>query len=165
MTSAKDGKRQSAEVLFLKAERCEEKHDFSAAFKHLLTAAHLGHAMSQVSLGNFYASGKGVGKDLEKAAHWYKKAYKNGYRDGALNLAIDKRKVGELRSAVLWFKKAIAMNSGDACVQLAEIYRARRGGQKPAASVLERALQMSTDDISSETKRRAEFLLKVIAKT
>jgi TPR repeat protein len=164
MASLKDNKTPSAEALFLEAERCEENRNFRAAFKHLLAAAQLGHAMSQVSLGNFYASGRGVRKDLEEAANWYRKAYRNGYRDGALNLAIDKRKQGELRSAVVWFKKAIAMNSGDACVELAKIYLARRGEQKSAASLLKRALRMSRDNISADTKKTAESLLKTTTK-
>jgi TPR repeat protein len=162
MTSAKRDKPQDTESLFNEADKCEEMGDLRGAFKRFLTAAELGHAMSQVSLGNFYASGKAVRRDLEKAAHWYKKAYNNGYRDGALNLAIDRRNQGNLRSAVVWFKKAIAMNSGDACIELAQIYGARKGGQKAAANLLKRALRMSRDDISEDTKEKAESLLKAM---
>ena len=43
-------------------------------------------------------------RNLEKAAYWYKKAYKSGDDCGALNLAIDRRKQGNIRSAVIWFK-------------------------------------------------------------
>jgi TPR repeat protein len=43
-------------------------------------------------------------RNLEKAAYWYKKAYKSGDNCGALNLAIDRRKQGNIRSAVIWFK-------------------------------------------------------------
>jgi len=164
MTSAKRDKTPNAEGLFLRAEQYEEDGDLKNAFKHLLAAAQLGHAMSQVSLGNFYASGRGVRKDLDKAADWYKRAYRNGYRDGALNLAIDKRKEGDLRSAVIWFKKAIEMNSGDACLELAKIYAARKGGRNSAAGLLSRALRMSRDDISTDTKKTAESLLKAMAK-
>jgi TPR repeat protein len=163
MTSAKRDKTTDAERLFLEAEQCEEKGDLKTAFNRLLAAAQLGHAMSQVSLGNFYASGRGVRRDLEKAAHWYKKAYKNGYNDGALNLAIDKRNEGDIRSAVIWFKKAIAMNSGPACIELAKIYKARKGGQKTAADLLKRALRMSRDNISDLGREEAESLLKETA--
>lgn len=163
MASAKHEKTPTPEDLFLEAEQHEEKGDFRAAFKRLLAAAQLGHGMSQLNLGNFYASGTGVRKDLEKAAHWYKKAYKNGDNDGALNLAIDRRNQGNLRSAVAWFKKAIAMNSGDACIELAKIYGARRGGQKAATDLLKRALRMSRDNISDDAKEKAESLLKAMA--
>jgi TPR repeat protein len=158
----KRNKEQDAEALFLKAERYEEKKDFRNAFKCLLTAAELGDAGCQINLGNFYAWGRGVRKNLKEAAHWYKKAYKNGDRCGALNLAIDKRNAGNVRSAVIWFKKAIAMNDGDACIELAKIYIPRKHGQKAAAELLRQALLMGRDDISDAGKEEAESLLKEI---
>ncbi len=163
MTSSKHDKTPNAEDLFREAEQHEEKGDFRGAFKRLSAAAQLGHHMSQLNLGNFYASGTGVRRDLAKAAHWYKKAYKNGNNDGALNLAIDRRNEGDVRSAVIWFKKAIAMNSGPACIELAKIYKARKGGQKTAADLLRRALRMSRDNISDLGKEEAESLLKETA--
>lgn len=163
MTSAKRDKTPNAERLFLEAEQYEEKGDFGAAFKRLLAAAQLGHVGSQLNLGNFYASGTGARRSLEKAAYWYKKAYKNGYSTGALNLAIDRRNEGNLRSAAIWFKKAIAMNNGEACIELAKIYKARKGGQKAAADLLRRALLMSRDDISDDAREKAESLLKETA--
>lgn len=163
MTSAKHDKMPDADGLFLEAERHEEAGDFRSAFKCLLAAAQLGHHMSQLNLGNFYASGRGTRKNLEKAAHWYKKAYKNGNNDGALNLAIDRRNEGDVRSAVVWLKKAIAMSSGEACIELAKVYKARKGGQKAAADLLRRALRMSRDHISDDAKEEAKSLLKDMA--
>jgi TPR repeat protein len=163
MTSAKRDKTPDTDSLFNEADKYEEKGDFRNAFKCFLTAAQLGDSWGQVNLGNLYASGRGVRRNLEKAAHWYKKAYKNGNRCGALNLAIDRRNEGRVRSAVIWFKKAIAMNDGDACIELAKIYKARKGGQKAAADLLRRALRMSRDDISDDAKEKAESLLKEAA--
>ncbi|HKO05685.1 MAG TPA: hypothetical protein VJW51_13095 [Candidatus Acidoferrales bacterium] len=164
MTSLKGGKTPDAESLFLEAEQSEERGDFRNAFKCLLAAARLGDRGSQLNLGNFYAAGTGVRRNLDKAAYWYKKAYKNGERCGALNLAIDRRNQGNVRSAVVWFKKAIMMNDGDACIALAKIYNARKGGQKAAADLLRRALRMSRDDISEAAKEEAGLLLKETAK-
>jgi|SRR5579863_630453 len=164
MTSAKRDKRPDPEKLFLQAERYEEMGDFRKAFKCLLAAAQLGNVSCQINLGNFYASGTGVRRNLEEAAYWYKRAYKNGDRCGALNLAIDKRNEGDIRSAVIWFKKAIAMNDGDSCIALAKIYNARKGGQKAASDLLRRALRMSRDDISDDSKEQAKSLLSEIAK-
>jgi TPR repeat protein len=163
MTPTKRDKTSDAERLFLEAEQYEEKRDFNNAFNCLLAAAQLGHRMSQLNLGNFYASGRGTRRNLEKAAHWYKKAYKSGDNDGALNLAIDRRNQGRIRSAVIWFKKAIAMNSGEACIELAKIYKARKGGQKAAADLLRRALRMSRDDIGDYAKEEAKSLLRKMA--
>lgn len=162
MTLAKRNKTTDTQSLFNAADKFEEKGDFRSAFKCYLTAAQLGDSWGQVNLGNFYAAGTGVRRDLEKAAYWYKKAYRSGNNDGALNLAIDRKKQGNLRSAVLWFKKAIAMNSGEACIELAKIYSARKGGQKVAADLLRRALRMSRDNISELAKEKAESLLEEI---
>jgi TPR repeat protein len=100
MTPAKLDKTSDPDVLFGEAERCEEKGDFGNAFKCLLVAAQLGHVGSQVNLGNFYAWGRGTRRNPEKAAHWYKKAYKNGDSNGAHNLAIDRRNKGNVKAAV-----------------------------------------------------------------
>lgn len=166
MKSAKHDKTLDAERLFLEAEQWEEKGNLTNAFECLLTSAQLGNVGSQLNLGNLYASGRGVRKNLKKAAYWYRKAYKNGDNDGALNLAIDKRNAGNVRAAVIWFKKAIAMNSGEACIELAKIYKTRKGGQKSAIRLLKRALRMSRDNISDLAKEEAESLLKgIVART
>lgn len=160
MSSVKHEKFPDPERLFIEAERYEEGGDERNAFKCLLTAAQFGHSGSQINLGNFYASGRGVSKNLEKAAYWYKKAYRNGDRAGAMNLAIDRRNEGRTKSAVAWFKKAIAMNDGDSCIELAKIYGARKGSRKAAITLLKQALQMSRSDISDAGKEEAESLLE-----
>jgi TPR repeat protein len=154
----------AAERLFLEAEQFEEENDFRSAFKCLLAGAQLGDSGSQLNLGNFYASGKGTRRSLEKAAYWYKKAYKNGYSTAALNLAIDRRNEGNVRSAVTWFKKAIARSDGEACIELAKIYKTRKGGRNAAANLLRRALRLNRDCISEAGREDAEFLLNEIGK-
>jgi TPR repeat protein len=74
MTLAKRTKKLDPEKLFLEAERYEETGDFKSAFKSLLAGALLGDSGCQSNLGNFYASGKGTRRSLEKAAFWYKRA-------------------------------------------------------------------------------------------
>jgi TPR repeat protein len=151
------------EKLWLEAERYEEAGDFRRAFKCLLAAAQLGHSSCQTNLGNYYAAGKGVRRSLEKAAYWYKRAYRNGEPSAASNLAIDRRNEGNIRSAVTWFKKAIALKDGDACIPLAKIYRARKGGHKVAVALLRRALRMSRNDLSESGREEAESLLKELS--
>jgi len=162
MKSAKRDKMSASERLFNEAERHEEMGDFRGAFTRLLAAANLGHIGSQLNVGNFYASGTGVRKNIERAAHWYKKAYKNGCSTAALNLAIDRRNAGNFRSAVVWLTKAIAMHDGDGCVALARMYNARK--RNVAGNLLRRALGMSSDDISDGGKEEARSLLKQIAR-
>lgn len=162
MASTKYDK-MTAEQTFLEAEQAEEKGDFRKAFELLSSGAKSGHAGSQLNLGNFYAWGRGVRRDLKKAAYWYKKAYRNGYDTGAFNLAIDRRNQGDVRSAVIWFKKAVAMNSGEACVELAKIYKARKD-RRTAVGLLKRAVRLNRDHISDAVKEEAESLLKQMEK-
>lgn len=162
MIPAKRNETPNLESLFLQAERYEEAGDFKSAFKCLLASAQAGDTSSQLNLGNFYADGKGIKKNLAEAARWYKKAYKNGDRTGALNLAIDRRNEGRTRSAVIWFKKAVAMNDGDAFIALAKIYRTRKGGQRTAIDLLRQVLLMNRTDISDDGKEEAASLLKEI---
>jgi TPR repeat protein len=80
-------------------------------------------------------------------------------------LAVDKREQGNLRAAIFWFKKAVAMNDWSACVQLAKIYAAKKGGEKPAVELLRRVLPMSVDDASELDKKEAESLLRSLQGT
>ena len=160
MTLVKRRKILDPEKLFLEAERYEESGDFSSAFKSLLAGAKLGHSSCQVNLGNFYASGKGTRRSLRRAAHWYKRAYKNGDSGAASNLAIDRRNAGNIRSAVIWFKKAIALDDAEACIPLAKIYMTRKGGQKAAIALLRQALRINRNCISESGREEAESLLK-----
>lgn len=148
--------------LLLEAERYEKRGDLRHAFKALLAGALLEDSGCQSNLGNFYSSGKGVRRSLEKAAYWYKRAYRNGAGYAASNLAIDRRNTGNVRSAVVWFKKAIALKDGDACIELAKIYKSRKGAQKIAVALLRRALRMSRY-LTESGREEAESLLKELA--
>lgn len=88
------------EDLVRDAELKEERGDLSGAFRSLSAAAKLGDVGSLINLGNFYSAGKGVRKDLGAAARCYKKAYRKGRSEGALNLAVDLESQGNLRTAI-----------------------------------------------------------------
>ncbi|WP_263355763.1 tetratricopeptide repeat protein [Acidicapsa ligni] len=164
MKSVKLKEELDPEKLFAVAEEHEERGEFKRAFNCLLKAARIGHAGSQLNLGNFYSDGKGIGRNTEEAARWYKEAYKNGDRSGALNLAIDLRRQGKVRSAVAWFKKAIAMRAGSAYLELAKMYKSGRSGQKVAVGPLRQALMLSPSDLSDDEREEAQSLLYEILK-
>jgi TPR repeat protein len=150
------------EKLFIEADGYDGRGDFKCAFQCFLKAARLGHTGCQVNLGNYYAVGKGTTKNMATAAYWYKKAYKNGDRTGALNLGIDRRDEGRKRSAAIWLKKGVAMNDGDACIALAKLYKDQQGKREAAIALLKQVLQMGRADISEEGKQEAVSLLKEI---
>jgi len=163
MLLAKRSVTPDPEKLLLEAERYEERGDFRNAFKSLLAGALLEDSGCQSNLGNCYASGRGVRRSLEKAAYWYRRAYRNGAGYAASNLAIDRRNAGNIRSAVVWFKKAIALKDGDACIEMAKIYKSRKGGRKTAVALLRRSLRMSREYVTESGREEAESLLKELA--
>ncbi len=152
----------AGEELFRDAELKEERGDFSGAFRSLLASARLGNVLGLIDLGNFYANGRGVKKDLREAARWYKRAYRDGQSAGAINLSVDLRKQGNTRGAITWLKRAVAMNDGEAHLQLAKIYLKKRNGAKTAADLLNKAVSFTPSDISDDGREQAEVLLKRI---
>jgi hypothetical protein len=164
MTRKTESSELSGEELFRDAELLEERGDFRGAFKSLLIAAQKGEILSQLNLGNYYAAGRGVPKDLREAARWYKRAYRNGRSAGAVNLSADLEKQGNIRGAIVWLKRAVAMNDGDACIRLAKIYLEKRNGTETASQLLKQAVSLSPGYISDDGRDEAKKLLNKIAR-
>jgi TPR repeat protein len=163
-TMLADEQDESAEALFMNAERLEEQGEFRQAFECLLSAAKGGHVSSQINVGNYYANGTGVKKDERKAAFWYRRAYRSGDSTGAFNLAIDLRNQGRIRAAVIWFKKAIELEDGEAHTELAKIYINRPHGKKAAIELLEKAISFRLGCMSESGKEEAQELLNRLIK-
>jgi len=150
---------QEAKTLFEAADRFEEKNQFREAFRCLSKSAALGHSSSQLNLGNFYASGRGVKKDLAKAAYWYKVAYRGGNVTAARNLAVDRVASGNTKSAILWFSKGVEKKDGGSFVGLAKIYARQRDGKRKAIKLLKRVRNLTSSDASDLDKEQAQELL------
>lgn len=157
-----DKTRYNRENLLIEAERFEKADNYKLAAKVLLRGAKSGDATCQLNLGNYYASGTGVRKNLEKARYWYETAYKNGNRGGALNLAIDERNRGDLEVAETWFKKAVAMQDGSAHIELAKMYVTQGKKKRAAIELLKQAIKMNRDNVSIDEKAEAKLLLRAL---
>jgi TPR repeat protein len=119
--------------------------------------------LSQVNIGNFYSNGTGVPPSLEKAAYWYKKAYRNGVSDGAINLSVDLLNAGNIRGAIAWLKRAVDMNDGEAVLRLARIYLDKPRGKKKAIELLRKTQTMKRyAEISEQSQDDAAELLSSI---
>lgn len=86
----------------------------------LLTRANGGDAAAQVALGDCYAAGAVVAKDLKLAAEWYQKAADKGDISGELHLAALYRDGGkgfprDMAQAAEWYRKAA--DQGDESAQ------------------------------------------------
>src|SRR3546814_6307271 len=62
--------------------------DYGRAVEYLGKAAGQGHADAQCLLGECYANGRGVTKDLSWAARWYGKAAAQGHAEGAFSYGV-----------------------------------------------------------------------------
>ena len=151
-----------AEALFVEAEKLQEQGALKKAHEALLQAAALGHTGAQVTLGNNFSSGVGVDGSDEKAAYWYKRAYREGDESGALNLAIDKLRDHNTRAAVFWFNRARLMGSGEATLELAKIFLTKKQGKVKAIRFLEMTQEMKPREISDDAKEEAARLLSSI---
>jgi hypothetical protein len=98
----------------------------------LLAKANSGDTAAQVLLGDCYASGKGVTRDLNLAAEWYRKAAEKGdigaelhlaalYRDGGKNFPRD------MAQAADWYRKAAELGDVTAQATLGVLYSIGQG--------------------------------------
>ncbi|BBP44528.1 hypothetical protein THMIRHAT_22740 [Thiosulfativibrio zosterae] len=84
--------------------------DYALAVKEWTLSARQGDQRSQNALGLMYKSGRGVTKDLEKAAYWYTKAAEQGSGVAQSNLgemyADGKGVTQDYKKAAYWYTKA-----------------------------------------------------------
>jgi hypothetical protein len=98
----------------------------------LLAKANAGDVAAQVLVGESYAAGKGVERDLKQAAEWYKKAADQGDLAGELHLAVLYRDGGkdfprEITQAAEWYRKAAEQGDASAQATLGVLYSIGQG--------------------------------------
>lgn len=76
----------TTDALFEKGLAAYDRKNYAAALPHIQQAADRGHARAQSLLGIMYRAGRGVGKDLRKAAYWFEKAAAQEHRAAAFHL-------------------------------------------------------------------------------
>ncbi len=84
----------------------------------LRRCAELGSAIGQVGVGVMLSSPEATAANRREAKAWFIKAYRQADSTAAYNLAVMSREDGDFRSAVLWFKKSIALKDESAHLQL-----------------------------------------------
>ncbi len=99
-------------------------------------AAEHGLSPAQNILGVLLSNGDGVRKDVDEVLSWLRKAFHSGDACAAHNIAITYREIGDLRTAVRWFRKSADAGDGDALIQLGIHYYWGKGVRKdPKAAV------------------------------
>jgi TPR repeat protein len=98
----------------------------------LLDKAKSGDAASQVLLGESYASGSGVERDLKLAAEWYRRAADKADVGGEMHLAALYRDGGkgfprDMALAAAWYRKAAEQGDAGAQGTLGVLYSIGQG--------------------------------------
>jgi TPR repeat protein len=98
----------------------------------LMARANAGDAAAQVLVGECYASGKGVTRDLKQAAEWYQRAAEKGDTDGEVHLAALYRDGGkglprDMAYAAEWYRKAAGQGDVTAQATLGVLYSIGQG--------------------------------------
>ena len=105
--------------------------EYDAAFIQLLPEAEKGIARAQCAVALMYHHGRGVGKDLTKAAEWYEKAARQNNVVALNNLGVMYRRGnGVARTstrAIELFEKATLLGYGLSAYHLADMYRRGEG--------------------------------------
>ena len=104
----------------------------NAIYSALLAKANAGDAASQVLVGESYAAGSGVTRDLKLAAEWYRKAADKGDIDGEIHLAALYRDGGknfprDMAQAAEWYRKAAEQGNVAAQATLGVLYSIGQG--------------------------------------
>ena len=106
--------------------------DEQSELERITAAAERGDPKAQVRLGERYAQGKGVAKDLTKARYWYAEAAEQGDRAGQHNLGIYyAHGLGgerDLEKARYWFIQAAVQGLAFSQAELGQMYFEGAGG-------------------------------------
>lgn len=100
----------SAKADFNSAVTAYDRGDYTTALREFRTLANTGMADAQYNVGFMYFNGRGVPKDLAKAAQWYRAAAEQGHAQAQVDLAIAYMQgqgvLRDLAEAVKWYGKA-----------------------------------------------------------
>jgi TPR repeat protein len=117
---------------------------------------------AQNTWGVLLSNGDGVRKDVDEALSWLRRAFRAGDTCAAQNIAITYRQIGDLRTAVKWFRKSADAGDGDALIQLGIHYYWGMGVRKnPKAAVRCFRIATKAKHISEGGRDDAFFFLEI----
>lgn len=122
------------------AETTERKATLAETVQLTHSLAEQGHARAQTMMGNYYADGTGVAKDLSKAFEWYQRAAQQGQKDAQFSLAVA-HDTGEgtqqdLQKAAYWYEQAAMQGHDAAAYNLGILFDEGQGVKKDAIAAL-----------------------------
>jgi uncharacterized protein len=135
-----------------------ENGKHAVAFKSLRRLAEAGDAGAFHMLGYLYDVGEGTRRNPRKAMFWYLRGYEAGQSVSAVNIATMFRDAGDARKEFEWYRKAAALDDGDAELEVAIRLLAGKGVRrdlKLAISHLRAVLKAAhTSEAARDTARQ-----------
>ncbi|MBI5211020.1 MAG: sel1 repeat family protein [Elusimicrobia bacterium] len=143
--------------------------DYGRAVAWFQKAADAGNAMGTYNLGNAYAVGKGVRRDLDEARRSFQKAADRGLSPAMLRLALmydnGEGVAKDASQAAAWYRKAAGHGETQAQLRLAAMHASGEGAQKDAVEAYAWALIASRQNTPRGSDPAAELLRSKLAKT
>lgn len=170
LARARNGDREAEwEVADRYADGCKDKRgklivrrSAAKAAKWFRRAAEHGSGPAQNNLGILLGNGDGVGKNVEEALLWLRKAFRAGDLCAAQNIAITYRENGDLKTAFKWFRRAAEAGDGNALIQLGIHYYWGKGVRRnPRAAVRRFRAATKVKNISGMGRDDAFFFLGI----
>lgn len=119
------------EIIYQKAIKAAQQHDFQAAFKLLQPLAEQGDATAQHNIAVFYQDGLGVKIDLPQALNWYERAGKQGIAEAQFMAGLmHSEGLGTTQNylqATYWYQQAAEQGHAEAQNNLAARYATGTG--------------------------------------
>lgn len=133
----------------------------TVAFEALKRLAEAGDAGAYHMLGYLYDVGEGARRNRKKAMFWYLRGYRSGQSVSATNIATMFRDAGDSRKEFEWYRKAAALDDGDAELEVAIRLLSGKGVRRNSKlAVLRLRAVLKARDTSEAARDTARQLLR-----
>lgn len=129
-----------------------------AALDYFVTAAVAGDVDGQVNAGYCFETGTGTWRSTSEALRWYRAAIRQRSAAAAFNVATLHRERRNVRGAIYWFQRAIALGDGTAGLELGRLYLERLQHRARAVSSLRRAARSAY--LAPDSRQEAQMLVR-----
>ncbi len=130
----------------------------NAALDYFVTAAAAGDVDGQINAGYCFETGTGTWRSNSAAQRWYRAAIRQRSGAAAFNLATMHRERKNVRGAVYWFRRAIALGDDTAGLELARLYLDRLRQRSLGLASLRRTVRGKF--LAADSLREAQQLIR-----
>jgi TPR repeat protein len=153
----------NTDALLQIAYNAAESGDFDLARQCYERGAYFGDPQCLQALGYMHDVGEGVPENKTLAMQIYRKAWRRGSHEAAINIAILYREQGKRRLAFQWFERVAIAGDGSARLEMAKSFLSGFGVSRNSQSAL-RCLQLAiqSEYITEYERKEAGALLAAL---